>query len=87
MSDENVETSETPDEETYAALKNAEWWIVFSPMNNFAFRFGPYTDGRKVGEILTRAMKYNIGLTVIANCGPEIDWKMIEDQGPYKEKP
>lgn len=65
---------------TYIALNNcSEYWII-AARGAFAFRFGPY-DGKEAGEILSRAVKERIAVSVVGQCGREFDWDIARDIG------
>ena len=70
----------------YFALKeDTEYWVV-SGSGALAFRFGPFT-GPEVGKIITRALDEKIGITIIAQCGKEIDWELLRDVSPRAKAP
>lgn len=61
------------DFDKFPALDRAEWWAVFPAGPNMALRFGPF-DGPAIGKIMTRCLDEKIPLTIVANCGTEVDW-------------
>ena len=61
----------------YRAFKDAEWWCVFG-VKNIAFRFGPF-DGPAAGKIMTRCVQEQIPMTLVVNCGNDIDWDLVRD--------
>lgn len=64
----------------YAAFnKDTECWII-GGRGAFAFRFGPYTP-EEAGAVLTEATERRITVTLVSNCGRDVDWDLLRDVG------
>ena len=85
MSDQSI----LPDEKPYPGLdKCTEFWVM-GGSQNMAFRFGPFT-GPEVDRHIERAISEHLAITVIAQCGREIDWDLLRDccdKAEYPEQP
>ncbi|MGB0507108.1 MAG: hypothetical protein ACPGGK_13010 [Pikeienuella sp.] len=70
--------TDTKDLTPYQALKDAqEYWVV-GGFGSFVFRFGPF-KAVEMGPIIEKALADKVGVTIIAQCGREIDWEMLKD--------
>jgi len=81
---ENQPLTDSELDTVYSALgKGTEFWLVFG-RGPFAFRFGPFTP-EEAGQHMQAALSRHLAVTVIGQCGREIDWQLADDLGCWLE--
>ena len=80
MADKPDDLTDAQIDRVYSALGDAtEFWVVFG-RGCFAFRSGPFTPA-EAGAHMRTAIEKNIAITVIGQCGRDIDWQLADDLG------